>query len=552
MWRIPFTMALALLAVPLTAQMLAPDFAGSHSIRSLGNRGAIKNFLGCSLFKRSDSSTLLIGVSPEKICELKIQRDLQGHLSGFSAEATFVANAPEEPSKKDGTGLSTGWDMGPDGVLFFPTFSGYIGQIKPGSVDPNRYVSGKEFGLTGRVLGMAFVPSGFPGAGHLKLTSYTTWSDTRVQPDGSGTFSILPVSKTVAQGGYGFVYVPAGRAGFSRTSVLMLVNQSQVNAYEVDANGDPIGATERPFITGFSRVLSALMDPLTGDFVFSSVDSSKPPIFVVGSMAAALPEVRLTAPIEGARYRAPATFYLTATAQETGGMITRVELFQGKTLLFNVSQPGPYGRQVGNLPAGEYEFSAVAYDGAGNSATSKVVRVSVVNEGPVVSLTTPTSNTVLPACADMPMVARVNPGNSPVAQVRFLDDDTLLRSFDSASKDEPISVLARDAREGTHNYWVEVIDANGLVSTAVATNVVVQPLPLHELRIHHFQTNELEFCFKSPPGSNFVWETSSTVKSPMWRPFLTNQAPAGTWRLTNAFDPATAAGFFRTRQWNLP
>ncbi len=45
---------------------------------------------------------------------------------------------------------------------------------------------------------------------------------------------------------------------------------NSIHAYEIDRNGDPILPTRRVFITGLTGAEGAAIDPLTGDFLFST------------------------------------------------------------------------------------------------------------------------------------------------------------------------------------------------------------------------------------------------------------------------------------------
>jgi hypothetical protein len=90
------------------------------------------------------------------------------------------------------------------------------------------------------------------------------------------------------------------------------------------------------------------------------------------------PTVTITSPAEGATFTAPANIPLTATA--SGGTITGVSFFNGTTLLGTVATE-PYTFTVSNLPAGSYQFTAVAST-ADTSATSGVVHVTVTTPLP--------------------------------------------------------------------------------------------------------------------------------------------------------------------------
>jgi hypothetical protein len=55
-----------------------------------------------------------------------------------------------------------------------------------------------------------------------------------------------------------------------------------VSTYEVDANGDPMVGTRRDFMTGLSGAEGAVIDPVTGDFLFSTFGGGSRVIVVSG------------------------------------------------------------------------------------------------------------------------------------------------------------------------------------------------------------------------------------------------------------------------------
>jgi hypothetical protein len=74
----------------------------------------------------------------------------------------------------------------------------------------------------------------------------------------------------------GFAYVPAGSPGFAAQSIIVAEwRQSgqaddRVAVYEADAQGDPIIATRREFMSAFPRPWGAYFEPVTGDYLFLS------------------------------------------------------------------------------------------------------------------------------------------------------------------------------------------------------------------------------------------------------------------------------------------
>ncbi|MSU59952.1 MAG: hypothetical protein EXS35_17585 [Pedosphaera sp.] len=89
------------------------------------------------------------------------------------------------------------------------------------------------------------------------------------------------------------------------------------------------------------------------------------------------PSVNLTNPPNNARFRAPASFLLQASANDTDGSVTNVQFFSGAALLGSATI-APYFFPANNLAAGNYNFTARATDNSGNTSTSAVVSVFVL------------------------------------------------------------------------------------------------------------------------------------------------------------------------------
>jgi cellulose 1,4-beta-cellobiosidase len=86
--------------------------------------------------------------------------------------------------------------------------------------------------------------------------------------------------------------------------------------------------------------------------------------------------VSLTSPASGASFTAPATIPLAATASESGATISKVEFFNGTTLL-STATASPYTFSWTSVPAGTYSLTAEAFDSTGATATSSAVSVTV-------------------------------------------------------------------------------------------------------------------------------------------------------------------------------
>jgi len=276
---------LAVATLSSHAQVVAPEFADNYTSFDLGSVPGVPTNYGGLMFSPDDPNVLLISGSANqvaaKVYAIPVNRDADGSVIGFGCEV--VAVPVYDTPRIDG-----GLDVGPDGVIFYTTYSdNTIGQIMPGSTGPDRVISLGPLGVASSTGTLRFVPSGFAGAGRLKIVSYNAsrWYDAEVSPDGDGTFDIA-VSRGFVQlsgGPEGVVYIAAGNPQFAADSVLVskyLANR--VDAYEIDDNGDPIPSTQRVFVSGLTNAEGAAIDPLTGDFFFSTFGGGNRVIRVSG------------------------------------------------------------------------------------------------------------------------------------------------------------------------------------------------------------------------------------------------------------------------------
>lgn len=175
-----------------------------------------------------------------------------------------------------------------DGVVFVTTYSNnHLLQFLPGSTTPDLDINLNTLGVASSVGTCQFVPAGFPGAGKFKLASYNAsqWYDVDLVQNAAGTYDIAAVTATVNPGGgpEGIVYISGGNPGFSIDSVLVSeYSAGAVRAYDIDANGDPIPTSRREFITGLAGAEGAVIDPVTGDFLFSTFGGGNKVIVVSG------------------------------------------------------------------------------------------------------------------------------------------------------------------------------------------------------------------------------------------------------------------------------
>lgn len=280
--------AAAMLAFAGSAQAAAcistfgAPFAGAYTCNNIGTPNGVPGPLGGVTFLNND--TLLIGGSANNaggyVAQISLTRDAGNHIIGFGAPSSVFSTAPN---------IDGGLQFGPGGVLFATGFSNNtLIQIGPGSVTPDRIDT--LAGSLSSVGALAFVPAGFAGAGALKLVSYSNgnWANGTLTPDGFGTYdvSVGPVITTLGGGPEGISYVKGANAGFGVDSILLSEYASgSVAAYDIDANGDPIVGSRRTFLSGLSGAEGSAIDPLTGDFIFSTFGGANS-VYVVSGFTA--------------------------------------------------------------------------------------------------------------------------------------------------------------------------------------------------------------------------------------------------------------------------
>jgi PKD repeat protein len=106
------------------------------------------------------------------------------------------------------------------------------------------------------------------------------------------------------------------------------------------------------------------------------------PVQILAPPANSAPTVSLTGPSDGATFAAPASITLTATASDVDENLSRVEFYNGPTLL-GADAAAPYELTWSNVPVGTYTLTARAVDAADATATSGAVVVTVGPPPPV-------------------------------------------------------------------------------------------------------------------------------------------------------------------------
>jgi hypothetical protein len=257
---------------------IAPPFASSYTCVDLGTVASVPSPWGGFAMSASATSTLLVTGNARtpggRLYSVPIGRDADCHVAGFLGTSTDIAAAPYNEA---------GVAFGPAGVLFLAqAVINEMGELKSGSAAPDKTVDMGALGFPMTMCGVGFVPTGFPGAGALKLINWPSpgyWYSAPLMADGSGTYDVtsLVQGPMLPNGAAGFVFIAAGNPGFTSDTVLVSeYDIGTVAAYTLTGAGsDPDPTTRTPFITGLSGAQGGVLDPVSGDFLFSTYSSAQ-------------------------------------------------------------------------------------------------------------------------------------------------------------------------------------------------------------------------------------------------------------------------------------
>jgi len=256
------------------AQTVDPFYAGSYSLMNLGSITGLPTNYGGLIFK--DPDTIWIGGAANnpagRFYAVTVTRGAGNHVVSFGAPAVLGF----------GTSNDGGITFGPGGVLFYTEYPGNnMGEVlPPGYASDYKTVGLTALGIASSVGAANFVPAENNGAGQFKAVSYNGngFYTVPLSSDGSGGFNLGSATLETTLntcgstcGPEGFVYVPLGSPLFSSQSMLVSeYGSGSVGSYPIDANGNPVPASRHTFISGLTGAEGATIDPVTGDFFFST------------------------------------------------------------------------------------------------------------------------------------------------------------------------------------------------------------------------------------------------------------------------------------------
>jgi len=188
-----------------------------------------------------------------------------------------------------------------------------------------------------------------------------------------------------------------------------------------------------------------------------------------------LPSVTLTSPASGTTINAPNSYTLNANASDSDGTITQVEFYSGTTLLAT-DTTAPYSYVWSNIPAGTYSITAKAIDNRGGARTSTASTL-ILNAPPAISISSPTSGTVVVAPASVLIQTSASDVDDSVAMVEFYVNGQLTATDTAA----PFTLQADNMPAGTYTLTAKAYDGRGGATMSAPVTLVVNERPQVQL-----------------------------------------------------------------------
>jgi RHS repeat-associated protein len=180
--------------------------------------------------------------------------------------------------------------------------------------------------------------------------------------------------------------------------------------------------------------------------------------------------VAITSPQTGQTNAAPAQITLTARVQ--GDMpVTSVTYYTNGTYLVGTTSASPYLLPVTNLPAGTYNFTAVATDANGYTAISQPVTNTVQRQPPAVAIISPHSNDLFAVGQPITIQANASDLDGVITNIQFLAGNVALGHVTNS----PYTFAWTTGLPATStNLFAVAWNDGGLSTTSVAIPINVQ------------------------------------------------------------------------------
>lgn len=148
-----------------------------------------------------------------------------------------------------------------------------------------------------------------------------------------------------------------------------------------------------------------------------------------GSPQNYVPTVSITSPIDGTNIEPGNDVNITVDATDSDGTVTKVEFFEGSTLL-GEDTTAPYSFTWSGAAEGEYTLTAKATDNEGGSRTSLSTVITISEQVDVTGVDLVESSAAIVVGGTLQLEAAVSPANATNQNVVFVSDDPSIATVD--------------------------------------------------------------------------------------------------------------------------
>jgi len=181
------------------------------------------------------------------------------------------------------------------------------------------------------------------------------------------------------------------------------------------------------------------------------------------------PIVTVSSPINGAKFVAPASITITASAFSSSGSIKKVAFYSGSTLL-GTDITAPFSFAWSKVPAGTYVLTAVATDSQNLSTKSTGITISVATATPpVVSLTSPLNGAKFSSPATITATAQASSTGGINSVVLFLVGSDVPKTLYTS----PYTATWQNMPAGTYAMYALATDKTGVTTKSTPISITV-------------------------------------------------------------------------------
>lgn len=259
-----------------------------------------------------------------------------------------------------------------------------------------------------------------------------------------------------------------------------------------------------------------------------------------GNMA---PTVNIAAPINNTTFETGKNIEIKVNASDRDGTIVKVEFFNGQKKLGEDTSK-PYSYTISSAQSGDYNLTAKATDNKGLSTISKVVKVTVIDEGqntaPEVSIIAPNSGDSFTEGSTMVIEAKASDVDGSIEKVEFFRDDKKLGEVAKL----PYKFTVNDLNVGNYTLTVKATDNEGAKTISKAVEVEVVKDITDSCSQYPDWSSQVSYAAKSDVKYNNIH-----YRNKWW---TRNQNPknnSGQWQIWEKIGPCDGGG---TTTTNIP